>query len=467
MDKGRTACLVAISVLVAVSAGYLAWDHFKYPPEVRAGSAKLERAYSEAKAAGAYLREEDLPSVHVPSEQEDATPILLPAARQVVQSAEVKELFSAIEAGNSGQVELAMASLSNMLDLAEAVSSKRTYCLGMGGDPTFGPRDQEMAAATLGELLIVRSLRRAGADDEAGALSDLAAARRLALLLGAGCTISGLVEQVKLRMALTFGVSRLAHQWAEDASLLERLKTTWEPMPPPPLRDGFKTEQVFVMGKFMASARRRPEEGRTAPIESTEIRVDESVFGFRADSRWLLAEVLGITAEVLKASQAAPEPDLAIYPAFKAAMEDKSRSFFTKGRFSGAQLNLSTRLRNAHFQSLQTLAFERSMRGLLAAMQYRASCGQWPATLEQAGHTEMDPFTGMPLSYALTSGGVKAWSLSLDKRDDKGRPQAGLVHGGEPGGVFDIAFSFPATKTERESFAWLVPLQASASPDRP
>lgn len=87
----------------------------------------------------------------------------------------------------------------------------------------------------------------------------------------------------------------------------------------------------------------------------------------------------------------------------------------------------------------------RTEKALAKVLLYRAVHGSFPATLEAAEATDIDPFNGQPLKYLRTANGVRIYSVGQDLHDDHGVRRQQLQPGDRlPPKTWDEVASYPA-----------------------
>jgi hypothetical protein len=72
-------------------------------------------------------------------------------------------------------------------------------------------------------------------------------------------------------------------------------------------------------------------------------------------------------------------------------------------------------------KAIVELAADKSLtEAYLQVMLFEAKTGRWPESLEEAGVTEVDPFSLQPFKYRADTNGFRLWSVGGDQNDDNG-----------------------------------------------
>ena len=91
-------------------------------------------------------------------------------------------------------------------------------------------------------------------------------------------------------------------------------------------------------------------------------------------------------------------------------------------------------------------AMWRTKAGLAKVLLYKQEHGAYPSTLDEAGVTDTDPFTGKPLLYVRKPDEVRVYSVGLDGVDNHGMRSSERPTGSHHTDQYDEVASFPPMK---------------------
>lgn len=277
-----------------------------------------------------------------------------------------------------------------------------------------------------------------GATDQA-----LGRLKRWTSMLGAWPTgmtpVEGLQRASGLRQALIC-VVRAAESRPHDAAFRERLLAeVVQPLPSPDPRPVLRAN-ASVVALF---ARQQ------AGLEGTEYPESMQT---RFNSEWAFApgpvrmqvlkgaqeEILRQNVAVIDAVEKGWPYDVTAGEAEAKALEPaalKPTTVSPKDSYKNMLLSSSVSY-DTIMRACRSVAVYRDLvAAYLRLAAFHDSKGRWPSTLEEAGVTTIDLYSGEPLGYR-TDGGTRIWSVGADRMDDNGRPRMSLS-----GGQGDIVLS--------------------------
>ena len=111
--------------------------------------------------------------------------------------------------------------------------------------------------------------------------------------------------------------------------------------------------------------------------------------------------------------------------------------------------------------SLISNAYRNISKEMYRVLFFRIANGRLPRSLADAGTVEIDPFTGKPLKYSLTSKDFRIYSVSWDQVDDHGNTHPGK------GSTRDIVLANPPLDPMVRESARIHPVRAAMPPSVP